>query len=436
MSRIRPLHGYIEVAFIAVSIFVLAAIVFSNVIRVSISERAATGTLAALSITAWLCAVSWAVSKRHRASVAWLGGLFAAGVLIAICQNSAGGLKGVMMLQLLGSAGAGLGVALALKESLKPTRPPWIVTVAALCGSAAAIWMALEPGLELWKLLPNSWEISKNLEYRWGIRSGQDRARFFFDAPMEAGVAQWFLGTICLASALSRQLMSSRRWALGAVAISLYATVFLTYSRAGIALAILSLGLGALYSIRTKRATVLTFICVGAISVGAALVSGLLGVSDSAGVRNVASILDPTEEANRIRIDQFAGVGPFLAETSWQGKGPDSYVTFKQAPRMPEHESFPIGLVAAFGIGGAVLFLVSLWTIVSNVKRYLEVVVNKRITETSTFSLLTVMVVLPFSIYGIVAPILASLVFGFIWFTVLGMLVVWEPALGEPTGKP
>lgn len=435
MSPTKPLHGYIKVSFIAVSILALAAIVFSNVIRVGISERAATGIWAATSVLSWFLAIAWAVSARHRASVVWLSALLTAGVMIAVCQHFAGGLSRLMMLQLLGSAGAGLGLAVALKESLKPGRSSWIAAVAALFGSVAAIWMALEPGLELWKLLPNHWEISKDLQYRWGIRYGQDRARFLFDTPMEAGVVQWFLGTICLALAVSRRLMFSRRWILGVAALLLYGTVALTYSRAGIALGILSIGLAGLCSIRTKRTAVLALLIGCAIAIGAALVSGLLGGRDSAGVRNVTSIVDPAEEANHIRITQFAEVRSFLADTPWHGKGPDTYATFKQAPRMPEHESFPIGLVAAFGIGGVALILIWAWALVSNGEGFLDVIVKKRIAQPSAINLLTVMTVLPFSIYSLVAPILASLVFGFIWFTVFGMLVVCEPTLEAATGK-
>ncbi|HEY5552485.1 MAG TPA: hypothetical protein VIK52_11390 [Opitutaceae bacterium] len=426
----------VEAIFIGVSSAAVVSVVLANVIRVTVSPEAALQVRAVLFIASWVAAVAWAVAARHKAALAWFGVLAGCGALIAFCQAFAGGVSGSSLLQLVGAGGAGVGAALLIQRCLDGKRAAWAAGVAALFGCGAAIWLALEPEHELWKLLPNNWELSKNLDYRWGIRMGQDRARFLFDTPMEAGVVQWFLGSLCLVTAMTKSASLLTRGLLGLVALLLFASVALTFSRAGLVLGIFSIGLGILMSIHSRRTTIIASICAAVILAVAAIAANRIAEDKNPVVKNVASIFDPAEEANRIRLGQFGKIGKDLAETRWHGEGASTFVTFQDAPRMPEHESSPVGLIVAFGWGGGALVLAFVWQVLSRRQEFMEVIVNKEFAPLSGFRRFVAISVLPFAIYSLVAPVLSGITFAMICFTLMGLLSIWETPLKAYSGKP
>lgn len=420
----------------AASAGAIVSVVLANVIRVWVSPETAIMTRGVLFGVSWIAAISWAVSVRHRLALTWIGLLLAAGTLTVICQHFAGGISGKMMLQLIGPAGAGIGSALLLKRMLQGNRAIWAAGAAALFGCAAALWLALEPGHELWKLLPNNWELSKNLDYRWGIRMGQERARFLFDTSMEAGVVQWFAGAMCISVAMNAAATRLTQGLLGVAALLLFGSVALTYSRAGLVLGAFSIGLTILMSIKSRRATIAACACGLGVLLVAALVVKRLAADEGPAVKNVASILDPNEEANRIRIEQFMRAGNDLAEAPWRGRGATTFVTFQDAPRMPEHESSPVGLITAFGLGGCALVMVFAWAFFSRWRLLSEVIVNKTVATSDTFGGFVAISAPPFALYSLVAPILAGLTFGMICFTIMGLLAIWDAPLEGGSGKP
>ena len=419
----------IEALFFGFSMAALTAVVLANVIRVRVSPDAAVFVRTVFFTGSWFAAIVWAILAKRHAVLAWLGTLAGCAVAIAICEFFAGGVSGSSLVHLFGAGGAGVGIALLIQRLLDGRSALWTAGCAALFGAGAAVWLALEPEHELWKLLPNNWEISKNLDYRWGIRMGQERARFLFDTPMEAGVVQWLLGALCLAIAMTRKAGRLTRGLLGALALLLFASVALTYSRAGLVLGAMSIGLGVLTSVRNRKATILACVSAGVLFCIAALAVNRIVGDKSPGVKNVASIFDPTEEANRIRLDQFREFGRDLAETPWHGKGASSFVTFDDAPRMPEHESAPVGLFISFGIGGAALSLAFALQVHRHRKRFSESLADQDLTKESAFTRFVMISVLPFAVYSFVAPVLSGIMFAMICFTTMGLLAVWEAPL-------
>jgi hypothetical protein len=396
---------------------------------VHVSPEAAVLARTVLFAASWLGAIVWAILAGRHAVLTWLGVLAGCASLIAVCEFFAGGVSGPSIVHLVGAGGAGVGVALLIQKCVDGDGAIWVAVCAAFFGVGAAIWLALEPEHELWKLLPNNWEISKNLDYRWGIRMGQERARFLFDTPMEAGVVQWLLGAVCLAVAMTRKAGPVTRGLLGALALLLIASVALTYSRAGLVLGAMSIGLGVLPSIRNRRATIIA--CIGAVVIFSivVIVANRVVGERSPGLKNVASILDPTEEANRIRLDQFKKLGRDLADTPWHGRGALSFATFQDAPRMPKHESAPVGLFISFGVGGAALSLAFTWQVFRQGRRFLDVVANQDFTNQSACIRLIIITVPPFAVYSLVAPVLSGILFGVICFTAMGLLSIWAVPL-------
>jgi hypothetical protein len=227
------------------------------------------------------------------------------------------------------------------------------------------------------------------------------------------------------------------RGLLGALALLLFASVALTYSRAGLVLGAMSIGLGVLPSIRNLRATIIACIGAGVIFTIVATVANRVVGDRSPGLRNVASILDPTEEANRIRLDQFKKLRRDLADTPWHGRGAESFATFQDAPRMPEHESAPVGLFISFGVGGAALSLAFTGHVIRQSRRFLEVVTNQELMKQSTFTQFIFITVPPFAVDSLVAPVLSGILFGVICFTAMGMLSIWARPynwLGQTVG--
>ncbi|HUG10168.1 MAG TPA: O-antigen ligase family protein [Opitutaceae bacterium] len=434
MQTERKAH-VVESVFIGLSAAALIAVVLANVIRVYVSPEVAVLVRAILFSGSWIAAIVWALNARRGAVLAWLGVLAGCGLVVAFCELFAGGISGSSLLQLFGAGGAGVGVALLIQKSLDGNHAAWAAGCAAIFGTVAAIWLALEPTHELWKMLPNNWEISKNLDYRWGIRMGQERARFLFDTPMEAGVVQWFLGALCLAAAMSKKTSALARGLLGSLALLLFASVALTYSRAGLVLSVMSIVLGALMSIRNRKVTVVALAAAVFILLIAAVAANRIVEDKNPAVKNVASIFDPAEEANRIRLDQFKKIGRELANTPWHGRGASNFVTYQEAPRMPQHESSPVGLIASFGIGGGALVLAFAWLLFRHRRNFIDTIVGQEFAKQNSFSRFVVFSVPPFAVYSIVAPILAGLMFGMLCFTGMGMLAIWAAPLASRSGK-
>jgi hypothetical protein len=435
VMRDGPASRWTESVLIVVATAALIAVALANVIRVNVSPAADITARAVLFGASWIAAIAWAAVEGRRAVLFWLGALAGCGALVVVCQANAGGVSGSSLLYLIGPGGAGVGVALLIQRCLARW-PVWTAWAAALLGAVAAVWLAFEPEMELWKLLPNEWEMSKGLEYRWGIRMGEERARFLFDTPMEAGAVQWFLGSMCLAVSSARVAARVTNILLGAVVVLLYVSVALTYSRAGIVLGVLSVGLAALIFIPTRKGTVVACMLAGLVLPVMALIANRVDSEGSAALRNLTSILDPAEEANRIRLSQFAQGGRDLSETPWHGRGARSFVTFDEAPRMPEHESSPIGLIAAFGLGGAALVLLFAAHLVRRRREFVDSVFNKPLANRNALAVLVIVTSGPFAVYSLVAPVLAGEVFGLMCFTIFGLLAVWEPPLGHSSGKP
>jgi hypothetical protein len=437
MMRTERKAPIVESSFIGVSAAALLAVVLANVIRVYVSPEAAVFLRTALFAASWLGAIVWAILAGRPAVLTWLGVLAGCAFLIAICEFFAGGVSGSSIVHLVGAGGAGVGVALLIQKCLDGDGAVWAAASAALFGVGAAVWLAMEPEDELWKLLPNNWEISKNLDYRWGIRMGQERARFLFDTPMEAGVVQWLLGALCLAVAMTRKAAPLTRGLIGALGVLLFASVALTYSRAGLVLGAMSIGLGVLISIRNRKATIIAYIGTVVMITIVAIVANRVVGDGSPGVKNVASILDPTEEANRIRLDQFKRLGKDVADTPWHGQGARSFVTFEDAPRMPKHESAPVGLFISFGVGGATLSLAFAWQVLRHSIRFSYIAADQEIMDQSAFTRFIFITVQPFAIYSLVAPVLSGILFGAISFTAMGLLSVWAAPynwLGQTVG--
>jgi hypothetical protein len=421
----RTTH-WTEAALIGISTAALAAVLFGNVLRVKVSPEAAYAARAILFGASWIAAIGWAVKSQHKAALLWLGGLAACGALIAFCQAFAGDVSVSSLLQVIGPGGAGIGLALLIERRLREATAVSTAWITAAFGCIAAVWLALEPELELWKLLPNNWETSKNLEYRWGIRMGEERARFLFDTPMEAGVVQWFIGSICLASALSTVGAHMKARLLGVMSLLLFASVGLTYSRAGIVLGMMSLGLAVLMRVRTRRALLGVCLCAGLILPLTVILANHFNAWGSPALSNLTSIFDPSEEANQIRLRQFMEAGRDVSGTLWHGEGAATFVTFQEAPRMPEHESSPLGLVTAFGIGGAALVALFTWQFFRRRKLFTELVVNKACANRNASSIIVVLTVVPFAAYSLMAPVLAGIAFGMICFTTMGLLVTCD----------
>jgi len=436
MTVSRPEASTAERVLIWTSVAAVVAVVLANVIRVIISADTAVLVRTMTCTASWAAAIFWAWRAKRNDVLVWLGSVALCGLLIAFCEAFAGGVGPVSLLFVVGPAGAGIGMAVLIGRCMETDAVARTAVIAAIAGFVVAIWLALEPGFELWKLVPNQWEISKNLEYRWGIRMGEERARFLFDTPMEAGVVQWFLGVICLAAGAKRGIRRFEKVTLFAAAILLFASVALTYTRAGLALGALSIGFSGLLTSRRPRIALVACAAAAATVFALSLAANRFLGERIPSVRNVASILDPTEAANRIRLLQLKSAANEVASISWQGKGADSFVALNEAPRLPEHESTPVGLIVSFGLGGVCLTILFGLHTVQGGWKVLRPLLRADSTEPDAGARIIGISLIPFALYGWVAPILSGAMFGVITFTIMGLLATTKAPATNHSGKP